>query len=95
MRKIVNQADTEKPKITTEETFIDGFDYVECKHQKLSEVEKPCSAYASSFFTGESTEYVIVLFLIKKETLVRYVVLDSACDVYLMSNEGKTIERIN
>ena len=95
MKRTVNQADTEHPKVTTETSYFDGFDYVTEKHQDIKDVEKPCGAYDASFFTLDNSKYVICLWLMRSSNIVRYLVIDSCYDVYLMSDSGKTIERIN
>lgn len=94
--KLMKSRTDQKGRGSTEETFFDGFDYLTTKVQPLAETESPNACYPSSWFTDEKTENVLVLWLMREDKdIVRYVVIDSSYSVYLMSNEGKTIERIN
>ena len=96
MRRIVHQADTNHPKVTDEVSFFDDFDYISEKKQDIKDTEKPCGAYAASFFTSEDSKMVLAVWLMRYNNVItRYLVIDLSYDVYLMSNEGKTVERLN
>lgn len=90
-RIIVNKEE----KAITEESFFDSFDYMTTKKCFIGETEKPCGSYSSSWFTFPNSLYVTTVHLMKGELIVRYIVIDANYSVYLMSDVGKTIERIN
>jgi hypothetical protein len=95
MRRVVHQPESEIPKVQDETFFFDGFDYITKKDQEIKDVEHPCTSYDYSLFTSDNTIRVMVIWLMKGRNIVRYLAIDFCYDVYLMSDTGKTIERIN
>jgi len=77
------------------EYFFDGFDSIRERNVCLKDTEKPCTAYSSQWFTEEKTEKVIELMLSKNGHIVNYLVFDMSYIIYLMSDTGKTIEKLN
>lgn len=76
-------------------SFLDGFDYLTKRIMNIKDTESQGKTYPSSYFTYDNSQEVIVLWLMKNGNIVRYLVIDMRFDVYLMSDTGKTIERIN
>ena len=93
--RITRQVLDKEEKCSTEDMFFDGFDQVSSREQEVGELEKPCSAFPSSHFTNPDAKRCHVLMLIKGDTIVRYVVVDMSYGIYLMSDTGKTIERLS
>jgi len=76
-------------------SFFDNFDYVRVKHNKLENTRTKFTC-AVSLFTRESTKYALELQLFSKDNILnRLIYVDSNYSIYLLSNEGRTIERIN
>jgi len=84
-------------RLEDENTFFDGFNYLVKKETDLKDSEKSTITYPCSYFTTEKTERVLCFWLMNGDCsqIVRYLVVDKSYSVYLMSDEGKTIERIN
>jgi len=76
-------------------SFFDGFDYVTKPITDLQYIESLCNAYPFSYFTEEKTEKVLELYLMRGEIITRYLAIDLSNTVYLMSDTGKTIEKLN
>ena len=78
------------------EAFIDGFSYVNTAILTKEEANKHGYCCPTSAYTCADDERIMRLELCNETNeLVRVVLVGSCYDVYLMSNEGKTIERIN
>jgi hypothetical protein len=80
-------------------SFYDGFDYIEIKHTDTSDTSTLGEAVTNFIIPNPECKKEIALRRITLfkglNILVRTVFVDYHYDVYLMSNEGKTIERIN
>ena len=77
-----------------DETYVyDNFDNIYTT--TVNDKDKSIAMVPTSCFTTEDTLRHLRIMLFKKEELIRVLYVDFAYQVYLMSNEGKTIERIN
>ena len=94
--KIVYQADTDNPEVKVETFFYDGFDKTKVFHVSIKEMEPSFGGGDSvDCFTNETTGRVLGIRLFKRGELFKTLYLNYGFGVYLMSDEGKTIERIN
>jgi hypothetical protein len=76
------------------DNFFDNFDYAEVADVKYQ--EEKAFAEAVSCFASISTVWCKRISLLRNNNvLARIIYVDSNYEVYLMTNEGKTIERIN
>lgn len=80
------------------DSFYDGFDYVEITQTDTSDTSTLGEAVTNFIVPNSDLKEIplrrITLFK-GLNILVRTVFVDYNYDVYLMSNEGKTIERLN
>jgi hypothetical protein len=77
--------------------FYDGFDSVRVNHCDFTKEILSC-AYPCSIYDKEGTKLnnSIRLELVNGDNILhRAIYVDPSISIYLMSNEGKTIERIN
>lgn len=79
-----------------ETTFLDGFDNVRVIDYDLNQAGKlEGFGCIVSFYTDDGSKICKQIMLFKGEELVKVLYVDVRFSIYLMSNEGKTIERIN
>jgi len=79
---------------TPETTFLDGFDNVRVIDYDLEQGKEGFGCIVS-FYTDDGTKICKQIMLFKGEELIKVLYVDVRFSIYLMSNEGKTIERIN
>lgn len=81
------------------DSFYDGFDYVELKHTDTGDTSTLGEAVSNFIIPVVNCKKEIALRRITlfkgMNILVRTIFVDYHYDVFLMSNEGKTIERLN
>ena len=82
-----------KTKIGDETYVYDDFDNIYTT--MIDDKDLSIAMVPTSCFTTENTLRHLKIMLFKKEELTRILYVDLSYQVYLMSNEGKTIERIN
>jgi hypothetical protein len=76
--------------------FFDGFDYVNTTTVNREQLEREKYSCSVSCYTSPDDLKILRLELCdRSNNLVRVVYAGACYNVYLMSNEGKTIERIN
>jgi len=85
----------EKYELNPSITFIDGFNRVTVLNCNWKTELKNGFSCPIDCYTDEITENCKQLQLWKELELVKVLYIDTKYSIYLMSNEGKTIERIN
>lgn len=95
LRKVVHQPSGDKEEVKTETFFYDGFDRITVSSAFRKDMEPAFGGILLECYTEETSERVLCVCLLRKDEFIRKIYIDYAYDVYLMSNEGKTIERIN
>ena len=95
LRKVVHQPGGDKEEVKTETFFYDGFDRVSLSSTLKKDMEPAFGGILVDCYTEETSERVLCVCLLKKDEFIRRIYIDYAYSVYLMSDEGKTIERIN
>lgn len=96
LKILKRRINTETKEESTEEIFIDGFDYINVDHINYQEEKSGYSCPVTNYMSSVNAVYAIKIMLVNNDnTLRRVLYIDSDYSCYLMSNGGKTIERIN
>lgn len=97
--KIIYSPKEDAPKETQ---FIDNFDKIETQDMRVDEAKKEgtwrdvlTSCYYDSEVSNPELHHVAKIMLFKEDKLFRILYLDNRHPIYLLNDEGKTIERIN
>lgn len=89
------QINTETKQDHNTDSFYDNFDYLNSENVNFQEEKNFTYGCAISAFTSELTKYCKKLSLLKSDnSLYRVIYVDVEYDIYLMSDAGKTIERL-
>ena len=99
--KTIYQAEVKNPKAEVRTYYYDGLDRIRVFTISAKEMHPPIGNHSVDRYMGEAgqiceeSDIVMNIDLFKKDAMFKTLYIDFGYSVYLMSDEGKTIERIN